>query len=471
MWIEVHNLRSKLIRATDEERHWLEEYLTFSEGRFARRKDEDKARYYTKQISLFDGFRGSFPTGLLPLVRREAAVVGHPIEIANKRERPCERDPSADLAWLRDYQLAAVDAVCKHQRGLIKASTGSGKGEVIIGLTKALPCQWLFLVHRTSLVEQQAERYEARTGLRAGRIGEGQWSIPEGCQFVCASFQSLYAGLRRECERTKELLEWAQGIAVDECHCVAADTLYAIAMATHNAFWRCGFSGTPLARGDKRSMFAIGALGRIIHEVKTEFLVEKGVLAKPKIRLVAVEQTPKSKTWQGVYHEAIVRSVKRNHVIVDMTRKAKKPCLVFVKEIAHGKLLEREILRAGIQCGFVWGTHSTDSRRSAIRRLVSGHIEVLICSVVFQEGIDIPELESVIVASAGKSIIATLQRIGRGMRVAKNKSDFEVWDVFDEGCGCNGEEHGGCKWLERHTRERIGAYTSEGHETVVLRTI
>jgi hypothetical protein len=178
-----------------------------------------------------------------------------------------------------------------------------------------------------------------------------------------------------------------------------------------------------------------------------------------------------------VYGESIVRSPKRNGLVAQQVQRAEKPCLVFVKEVAHGKLIEKALGRAGVQCRFVWGSHSTEHRARAVRDLVAGRIDVLICSVIFQEGENIPSLRSVVVASAGKSVIATLQRIGRGMRPTADKSTFEVYDFADRGCGCvkvakamgagTIGTHTGCRWLEKHTRGRLRAYTGEGHSTTV----
>jgi superfamily II DNA or RNA helicase len=234
-------------------------------------------------------------------------------------------------------------------------------------------------------------------------------------------------------------------------------------MRLRNAYYRVGMSGTPLARGDRRSLLTIAATGPVIYRIKSEVLIQAGVLSRPKIRLTPVAQTSERPTWQGVYGECIVRSAKRNAAIAAQARRAQKPCLVFVKEIAHGRELEKRLRAAGLTTEFVWGTDSVDERKSAVRRLVHGDTDALVASVIFNEGIDIPELRSVVIASGGKSVIAALQRIGRGMRVQKDaqgkviKDTFEVFDVADKGC----------KWLERHTRARLRAYASEGYETIV----
>ena len=92
--------------------------------------------------------------------------------------------------------------------------------------------------------------------------------------------------------------------------------------------------------------------------------------------------------------------------------------------------------------------------KAAIKALEFHEVDVVVCSKVFQQGIDIPELRAVVIGGGGKSIIAALQRLGRGGRATENKSTFELWDVADEGC----------MWLRRHARARRKAYLSEGYQ-------
>lgn len=233
-------------------------------------------------------------------------------------------------------------------------------------------------------------------------------------------------------------------------------------MATTKAAYRVGLSGTPLARGDRRSVQAIAALGPVIYRQRADELVKAGILARPQIKMAVVAQACSRPTWQGVYGDLVVRSAKRNAALVTMAQRCEKPALLFVKEVAHGKHLERALLNAGLRAGFVWGSHGSAYRRSMISRLVRADLDVLVCSVVFQEGVDIPSLRSVIVASGGRSVIAAIQRVGRGTRIERNhagvviKDSFEVWDVADRGHD----------WMERAAKERRRAYLHEGYETV-----
>ena len=258
--------------------------------------------------------------------------------------------------------------------------------------------------------------------------------------------------------RYKELIKNIDAVVIDEAHTLPAQSFWRVAMSLKNAYYRIALSGTPLARGDKRSLFTIASTGPIIHQVKTEELVDRGILARPKIKMLPCYQVSKAATWQGAYGESVVRSAHRNSLVVEAAKQAAKPCLVFVKEIKHGKILRERLTKAGLSADFVWGSDSVAARDHAVERLVRGETDVLVCSVVFQEGVDIPELASVIIGSGGKSVIATLQRIGRGMRNNKGKKlEVEIFDIMDKGN----------KWLEDHARTRRRAYLKESHEVVI----
>jgi len=226
------------------------------------------------------------------------------------------------------------------------------------------------------------------------------------------------------------------------------------------AYYRIGLSGTPLARSDKRSAYVTGGIGPVLMRLKPEVLQEEEVLARPQIRMVRLEQMVANSTWAGIRREAIVRSDERNEVLLSCIAAAAKPCWAFVKEIAHGARVTAETNRAGMSAEWVSGKDSTERRAALIEAQERGDFEVLVCSTVFQTGRDMPSLRSIVVGSGDKSVIATLQRIGRGMRVDKatGKTTFEVWDIWDEGHPL----------LDRHTDERRRSYEREGYKVEII---
>jgi superfamily II DNA or RNA helicase len=462
MKLRIDNLRT-VVEANDIESDWLFEYLAF---------DNPQARFYKRHISdtktrLYNRITQSFPSGFVELVENAAPQSGFDVEVLDARQQPVARDMTADLSWLRDYQLRGVQIAAKKTRGILHLPTGSGKTEIAVALATAFPCRWTFLVHRASLMQQAAERYEQRTGAPAGRIGEGNHQIE---RFTVATFQTLYAKIKNASIRTKDpevarlldLIVRTEGLIVDESHVLPANSFYRVVMRMKRAFWRIGISGTPLARGDRRSLIAVGALGPVIYRVKPELLIKRGLLARPDIRMLKIPTPSNKPTYQGVYGEGIVRNASRNNLIVAAAKSSAKPALIFVKEIKHGKAILDRLTRGGIAAEFVWGNTVTPSRMASVKRLIRGDIDVLICSVIFQEGVDIPELKSVIIATAGKSVIAAIQRVGRGMRMSSNKGGtFEVWDFYDMGN----------RLLERHSKERMRAYEREGYTVNILQKI
>lgn len=457
MKIEAGNAWTRLVEGTAPEREWLEALISVEETQY--RPGQWGPVHFEARRSLMNWTRREFPSGLVRRVmlgnRRRAEPF--PMELVDARgAAPCRPDAGVDLAWLRDYQRGAVQALLARGRGVVKAPTASGKTEVGVGVVAALPTRWIFAVHRADLMHQTAERYTRRTGDRdVGMIGDGVHQ--PGGRLTVATFQTLHAMLRdRRDLAAKRLVEGFGGLLVDEVHAQAADSFFDVSQACSGAYFRVGLSATPFDRGDWESLRVEGALGPLVHEIATDTLVELGLLARPTIRMIPCPQTwPRDEgaDWRRVYERLVVESDARNALVVHMAVRAAKPALVFVDRIPHGKALERSLRAAGLGVGFVHGAHWTEARRAEIRRLVQGKQDVLICSGVFQEGIDIPELASVVVAGGKASVVATLQRIGRGMRTSAGKSTFEVWDVLDRGQ----------RWLERHATERRETYEREGH--------
>jgi superfamily II DNA or RNA helicase len=463
MWLAQNNLMVKVSRATEAEVEWLRSKasgLTYGNKKTLWTTGE------VQQVRFFDLLDSTFPAGFLKLVRDRAAAAGVRLEMIDNRSPRALPQP-ADLGWLRDYQVAAVEAALTATRGIIKASTGAGKTEMAVGLVKRVPdAKWLFLVHRKTLMEQAAQRYELRSpGERAGRMGDGVFDASQ--RFTVATFQTLASLVKTRPEDAKALLAQFDGLIVDEAHVLPAESFWRITMSLPNAYYRVGISGTPLDREDQRSVFAVAALGPVVFEIGAQQLIAEGRLARPLIRMVTVEQEFSELDarglfqrwdWQKVYEEGVVRSKLRNRALLGAVAAAEKPCLVFVKDLAHGEAFTNALCKRGTRVEFIWGAASLAKRQAAVRRLERGDLDCVVCSVIFQEGVDIPELRSVVIASGGKSVIAALQRIGRGMRTAEGKDTFEVWDVNDTGNA----------WLTRHSRARRNAYLREGYQVSVV---
>jgi superfamily II DNA or RNA helicase len=457
VWVELANVWARVGRASPEEREWLDGFLSYPTKFF-----RPGAPMKFGRASLFNDGNGTFPAGLLALVQRGAPEAGFAIELDDKREPAILPDPSADLAWLRPYQLDAVRAGLREQRGVFQHATAAGKGEVIAAFPIAVPgARWLTLTHRKDILMQLADTYEQRSGESVGRVGDGMFHVQ---RHTVAMVPTLASGLARKDARVIALVRSAEGIQADEAHVFGARTAMLVCRAATRARYRLGYSGTPFARGDGRGIAVVGVLGPTIHKMTADDLLALGMVAKPEITMVPIIHGIIDRgAWAEQYTDAVVQGSVRNAAIVAAVKAAAKPCLVFVKALEHGRVLERALNADGVQTEFVWGAHETTERRAAIRRLEHGDIDVLVANVIFQEGVNIPALRSLVIAAGGKSTIACVQDVGRGMRRhdksgAEVKAAFAVYDFDDRG---------GPPWLANHARARRSAYRKQGYSVVV----
>lgn len=340
-------------------------------------------------------------------------------------------------------------------RFLLGDCTVTHNTEIAVALMFAHKCNCLFLVHKTNLLHQTAERFFLRTGERAGMIGDSVF-VPG--RVTIATYQTLTKMLLGS--RRKEILTFLESIGIvvaDECHVVPSNTAYTIVMACKRAELRIGLSATPLERTDQRSIYAVAALGPIMFKVNAAASIESGRLVAPTIRMLRCMHPRATGNWQAVYRRYVLENDLRNALIARAVKAAAKPCFVFVKQLQQGTALLKAIRRAGINADFVNGSHSTEQRKAAIKKLVRHDIDVIVTTPVFQEGVDVPALASVVMAGGGASHIAALQSIGRALRTNDGKSSAEVWDIYDVNIAS----------LQKHSEARATAYRSEGHTVLI----
>ena len=123
--------------------------------------------------------------------------------------------------------------------------------------------------------------------------------------------------------------------------------------------------------------------------------------------------------------------------------------LIIVKDLKHA-----EILHSNIPNSFkLEGKDDLGIRKKTIDAFKDDKISVLIGTTIMQTGIDIPEITHLINARGLKSEIATLQALGRALRIHKSKNRVFIYDFFDR-----------APYLEKHAKERIKSYKSLGLE-------
>jgi len=246
-------------------------------------------------------------------------------------------------------------------------------------------------------------------------------------------------------------------VLFDEVHRCGRNT-YSRFISDIDVYYKFGMSGTPKHR-DMIDLISLEAsFGDILVKMDNKQLQEYGVSATPDIRMIVMPPTKdlgKKPTYMDVYEELIVQNEERNNLICVLAQKnveAGRRVLILVDRIAHGENVLAKLQELGVtKSQFIYGEDSPAERRAALDNFELGNIEVLVSSTILNEGVNIPAIDCVIVAGAGKSPVKTVQRVGRALRTRIGKDKAYVIDFYDE---YN-------KYLSAHSNKRKATYEYE----------
>ena len=457
MIIEISNVYSKIIPDHHEEKvlqALIKKSSVFAPGYrytylFKSHKWDGKVAVYSENIL----------TGLLPsFVLDLQSTYGLVPQFSDLRKLSTV-DLKTTKIPLRQYQLTAIKAALSNQwagtwwpRGVFSMATGSGKSHVAAAMIDMTNLRTLFIVHRRDLLEQTYGVFRD-FGLDVGRVGNSHRDVRK---VTIATIQTLQNMDITELSEFKQLF-------LDECQLVAAD------LQRGNQFvkissqipspLRWGLSGTPFMKDKYSDRLLEGVTGSVVYEVNNRELINAGYLAEGKVTMYDVPPSEGvSNSWPECYDDAIVLNSTRNKKVIDSIKNKPKPVLVLVQKVGHGELLEKMATSAGLDVTFLSGKDHSDIRKKAKELLQTGHIDAILATSVWDEGIDIPEVRTVILAGGGKSPIKNLQRIGRGLRLSSGKNEIELVDFLDRGT----------RWLSAHSRERMKLWKSQGFAVTIV---
>lgn len=268
----------------------------------------------------------------------------------------------------------------------------------------------------------------------------------------------------------------ANGVVVSNCHHIPANTVSEVSRYCKDAFYRIGVSATPWRdAGDDLLIEATLAKRKPENNINASKLIELGFLVPCTIYFVPIKQVFKGKNYHKLYDEAIVNNVERNESIVKIALKMKdtkqKTTLILIQRIEHGEKLQQMLFEKIPQTAtmvtieddkgkkvavrvknveFLSGQDDSIRRKAVIQAVKDKKVDILIGSTIADEGLDLPNLDCLILAGGGKSSTRAFQRVGRVLRLAANKDRAIVFDFEDS-----------TPILNRHSKVRKKLYQTE----------
>ncbi|MDX6254085.1 MAG: hypothetical protein QOJ11_419 [Frankiales bacterium] len=322
-------------------------------------------------------------------------------------------------------------------RNLVVAATGTGK-TVIAALDYArMPNRpsLLFVAHRKEILLQSLRTY--REGLLDGNFGElwGDGQRPVHWRHVFASIQSL-SGLSLD---QLKALEY-DVVVVDEFHHAEAAT-YTRLLDNLDPVELLGLTATPERTDgiDVRDQFG----GRAAFELRLWDALESDLLCPFHYFGVSDNTDLSQLDWRrGEYDTAgltrvytaddarvrIVLAQLRDKIVNPLAMKA----LGFCVSVAHAEYMAGQFNQHGIPALAVSASTSRDQRATALTALKTGDVNVLFAVDLFNEGLDVPDVDTLLLLRPTQSATVFLQQLGRGLRRTADKPVLTVLDFIGQ---------------------------------------
>jgi superfamily II DNA or RNA helicase len=435
-------------------------------------QDPNRKKDYEFKSGRWDGYHNftlnttegvAIYTGMLPwfLERAKEADIELDIngEYDDKGEEyivPRKRGALLKGIKFRKYQRIAIKRAVERKRGVFSIPPRGGKTIIEAGIASALDRPSLLLVDRDFLLVQHYNEYQD-CGLEVGAYGSPD-SLERDLskKHIIAMVQSVTSALRSKDPEVLEMLQSRDVIMADEAHHTSGSDTWKRIFMECPASYRFGFSGTPFKTSavegsdfNPLDFWLIGCCGPALMTVKAKYLQERGYLAESLAYMVKVEKpwiSGRVTNYQSIYKQAVVDNPYRNMLAAKIIKRMVKHgrrVLALVVQIEHGKTMLRALDQIGVPALFSAGggklyrisegqVIQEGDGKQALQDLKDGKLKVLVGSSIFDEGINVPSLDGLVILSGGRAEQRTVQRVYRGLTASAGKGKSVIVDFYDE---------------------------------------
>lgn len=350
---------------------------------------------------------------------------------------------------LRDYQLAAVESLFTYWENnnghpIVSAPMGAGKSIIIAAFIKEAlrlypETRIIVLSHVAKILTQDFHALhklwpDAPMGMYSAGLNKRQMQA----QILFGGIQSIF---KKGYENRHTDI-----VIIDEAHLLSPndETRYRTflkALKDNNPYLKiAAFSGTPyrldsgwLHKGEN-ALFT-----DICYDINILDLIKQGYLVEPISKASEIKiDFSDLHTRGGEYIPAEMQATMDKESITKAAVKEiiefgkdRKLWLIFSSGLSHSRHICEELTANGITCASIDGDTSEEDRTFLFKQAQDGKIKCLVNMNTLTTGVDIPEIDMVVLLRKTKSTSLYLQMIGRGLRLADGKQDCSVVDFCD----------------------------------------
>ena len=359
-------------------------------------------------------------------------------------ETPLLDFSALDLMRAKDYQqeiLEKLDVernVHGHFRNLVVAATGTGKTVIAAfdfkRYREAHPdCHFLFIAHRQEILHQAMQTFRiVLDDPNFGSIWDGN-NEPSNYQHVFASKDTL----RNRVDTLQLRADYYDYMGVDEVHHIVAPT-YVKLMTCFKPQILLGLTATP-ERTNEQEDITVFFDGHISAEIRLPAALNAGLLAPFYYYGIPDNVNLSEVKWSGhgydiaelsrIYTQNDYRTgliLRKMQEYIGNNQLHKVRALCFCVDKNHAKFMNAKFTLAGLKTDVLTSDDDDRHRNIVKKRLQAGTINYLFVVDLFNEGVDIPEIDTILFLRPTESATVFLQQFGRGLRLHKDKDHLTV---------------------------------------------
>lgn len=327
-------------------------------------------------------------------------------------------------------QADALEALEKlrangEEKGLVISATGTGKTFLsAFDVRRINPKRMLFIVHRRTIAQKSMESYQAIMPDKTMALYSGA-GRQDSADYLFATIQSISNDLEKF---KSDAFEY---IVIDETHRAEASS-YQKVMNHFKPFFMLGMTATP-ERTDGIHVFSLFD-HNIAYEIRLHQALKENMLVPFHYYGVSDLTIDGEPIDDNTEFNKLCSPERIKHILhfasfygaCDKIVRG----LVFVSSVNEATEMARQFNEASISTIALSGSNSHEERQTAIESLERGEIRYIISVDIFNEGVDIPSVNQVLMIRPTQSAIIYVQQLGRGLRKADNKQYLTVIDFI-----------------------------------------
>ena len=380
---------------------------------------------------------------------------------------------------LYDFQQIAVRKALLLRRGVIVSPVGSGKTIMAMALMKHHGLPSIIVVPSTYLEDQFYSRMK-EFGFDVVKLSDCSvdYILKRKPPYIIGVFKSV-RNIVSHLDKS-----YYRCLIMDEYHHGQATTWRDIYYNLFGVDYAIGFTGTlyrdfdfdyrDLSKLNYQDFIMMGLSTKVIFNVSYKTLIDRGILAQPIVYIHPIKSRsiPLIKSWNIVFKRSVENSKVRNSAIIDFVVKffrRNKVVMVLSSTLNHimnianmipADIREYTRIYKGNRTGYYWNdvrwVPYTTSFDEIEHMLSEGRLKVILATTVFNEGIDLPSVDALILAFSGKAFTRTMQMVGRVIRRREDKDRAYIVDFYDT------SHH----YLKSQSEKRVRMYHQSGFKVV-----